>query len=96
MVRPVDAGTSKLKLKTLYQLAGQRNGFNASLISLHVARRAVPPSAVRLGISTEKGQVAAPVGYDKFGYCYRSKLGSKFHVARGSPYGASYGMLTVP
>jgi Set1/Ash2 histone methyltransferase complex subunit ASH2 len=44
-----------------------------------------------LGWATEKGDVQAPVGYDKYSYSYRDKEGTKFHQSRGSPYGASYG-----
>jgi len=45
----------------------------------------------RLGWSTEKGDIQAPVGYDKFSYSYRDKEGTKFHQSRGAPYGAPYG-----
>lgn len=46
---------------------------------------------VRLGWSTEKGDVQAPVGYDRYSYSYRDKEGTKFHVSRGLPYGQPYG-----
>jgi len=45
----------------------------------------------RLGWSTEKGDVQAPVGYDKYSYSFRDKEGTKFHQSRGSPYGSPYG-----
>jgi len=45
----------------------------------------------RLGWSTEKGDIQAPEGYDKYSYSYRDKEGTKFHQSRGAPYGASYG-----
>lgn len=45
---------------------------------------------VRLGWCTEKGDVQAPVGYDKYSYSYRDKEGTKFHESRGKPYGEPY------
>jgi len=45
----------------------------------------------RLGWSTQKGDLQAPVGYDKFSYSYRDKEGTKFHQSRGYPYGTPYG-----
>ena len=45
----------------------------------------------RIGWSTVKGDVQAPVGYDEFSYSYRDKDGSKFHLSRGQSYGDSYG-----
>eukprot|EP01119_Soliformovum_irregulare_P022789 TRINITY_DN7858_c0_g1_i1.p1 TRINITY_DN7858_c0_g1~~TRINITY_DN7858_c0_g1_i1.p1 ORF type:complete len:532 (-),score=115.22 TRINITY_DN7858_c0_g1_i1:15-1610(-) len=45
----------------------------------------------RLGWSTEKGDVQAPVGYDVYGYSYRDKAGDRFHVSRGTTYGKPYG-----
>lgn len=45
----------------------------------------------RLGWSTAQGDVQAPVGYDRHSYSYRDKEGTKFHVSRGSTYGAPYG-----
>ena len=44
----------------------------------------------RLGWSTEKGDLQAPVGYDKYSYSYRDKEGTKFHQSRGASYGESY------
>jgi Set1/Ash2 histone methyltransferase complex subunit ASH2 len=45
----------------------------------------------RLGWSTEKGDLQAPVGYDKYSFSYRDKEGTKFHQSRGASYGESYG-----
>lgn len=41
----------------------------------------------RLGWSTEKGDVQAPVGYDGNSYAYRDLDGSKVHKAIREPYG---------
>jgi Set1/Ash2 histone methyltransferase complex subunit ASH2 len=47
---------------------------------------------VRIGWSTERGDVQAPVGFDKFGYSYRDKEGTVFHQSKGRQFGgASYG-----
>ncbi|ELR19043.1 SPRY domain containing protein [Acanthamoeba castellanii str. Neff] len=37
----------------------------------------------RLGWSTEKGDLQAPVGYDGFSFAYRDKEGTIFHQSRG-------------
>jgi len=46
---------------------------------------------IRLGWSTEKGDLQGPVGYDKYSYSYRSKTGQRFWRARGKSYGESFG-----
>eukprot|EP01104_Vermistella_antarctica_P017073 TRINITY_DN5984_c0_g1_i2.p1 TRINITY_DN5984_c0_g1~~TRINITY_DN5984_c0_g1_i2.p1 ORF type:complete len:567 (+),score=122.21 TRINITY_DN5984_c0_g1_i2:92-1792(+) len=46
----------------------------------------------RLGWSTEKGDLQAPVGYDRFSYSYRDIEGKKFHRARGANYGKAFGI----
>jgi len=46
---------------------------------------------VRSGWSTEKGELEAPVGFDKFGYSYRDIKGTIFHQSRGKDYGEPYG-----
>jgi Set1/Ash2 histone methyltransferase complex subunit ASH2 len=49
----------------------------------------------RLGWCTEKGDLQAPVGLDKYSYSYRDKEGTKFHQSRGKPYGEGYGMFIL-
>ncbi|KAH9303039.1 hypothetical protein KI387_014622, partial [Taxus chinensis] len=44
----------------------------------------------RLGWSTEKGDVQAPVGYDANSYSYRDLEGTKVHKAIREPYGEAY------
>eukprot|EP01026_Neomeris_dumetosa_P067491 TRINITY_DN6583_c0_g1_i3.p1 TRINITY_DN6583_c0_g1~~TRINITY_DN6583_c0_g1_i3.p1 ORF type:complete len:381 (-),score=58.62 TRINITY_DN6583_c0_g1_i3:332-1474(-) len=44
----------------------------------------------RVGWSTKKAELQAPVGYDKFGYSYRDVDGSKYHQAWRSQYGSPY------
>jgi hypothetical protein len=48
----------------------------------------------RLGWSTEKGDLQAPVGYDGFSFAYRDKEGTIFHQSRGRTHLEPYG--TVP
>ncbi|XP_014210534.1 set1/Ash2 histone methyltransferase complex subunit ASH2 [Copidosoma floridanum] len=48
-------------------------------------------SATRLGWGQEYANLQAPLGYDKFGYSYRSRKGTRFHESRGKHYGTGYG-----
>jgi len=47
-------------------------------------------SATRIGWSQMYGNLQAPLGYDKFGYSWRSKKGTKFHQSRGKHYSSGY------
>lgn len=49
-----------------------------------------PTGHTRLGWSTQKGDVQAPVGFDSNSYGYRDLDGSKTHVAIREPYGDLY------
>ena len=44
----------------------------------------------RLGWCTKKGELQAPVGFDKFGFSYRDVDGSKVHKSLREPYGSPY------
>ncbi|XP_030761930.1 set1/Ash2 histone methyltransferase complex subunit ASH2 [Sitophilus oryzae] len=48
-------------------------------------------SATRLGWGQDYANLQAPLGYDKFGYSWRSKKGTKFHESHGKRYGKGYG-----
>ncbi|KAK0168281.1 hypothetical protein PV327_002105 [Microctonus hyperodae] len=48
-------------------------------------------SATRLGWGQEYANLQAPLGYDKFGYSWRSRKGTKFHESRGKHYSVGYG-----
>ncbi|PSN44435.1 Set1/Ash2 histone methyltransferase complex subunit ASH2 [Blattella germanica] len=48
-------------------------------------------SATRLGWAQEYANLQAPLGYDKFGYSWRSRKGSRFHECRGKHYSSGYG-----
>lgn len=45
---------------------------------------------VRVGWSTEKGDLHAPVGYDRHGYGYIDHNGYKYHESYPAPYGQSF------
>uniref|UniRef100_A0A182W2Z6 B30.2/SPRY domain-containing protein n=1 Tax=Anopheles minimus TaxID=112268 RepID=A0A182W2Z6_9DIPT len=47
-------------------------------------------SACRLGWGQEYANLQAPLGYDKFGYSWRSRKGTKFHESHGKHYSAGY------
>ncbi|KAL2720663.1 set1/Ash2 histone methyltransferase complex subunit ASH2 isoform X4 [Vespula squamosa] len=48
-------------------------------------------SATRLGWAQEYANLQAPLGYDKFGYSWRSRKGTRFHESRGKHYSNGYG-----
>lgn len=48
-------------------------------------------SATRLGWGQDYANLQAPLGYDKFGYSWRSKKGTKFHESGGKCYSTGYG-----
>lgn len=48
-------------------------------------------SATRIGWGQDYANLQAPVGYDKFGYSWRSKKGTKFHESVGKKYSEGYG-----
>lgn len=47
-------------------------------------------SATRLGWGQDYANLQAPLGYDKFGYSWRSKKGTKFHESHGKHYSSGY------
>jgi Set1/Ash2 histone methyltransferase complex subunit ASH2 len=49
----------------------------------------------RLGWSTKKGELQAPVGYDEHSIGYRDLEGSKVHKALREDYGASYSEVSA-
>lgn len=48
-------------------------------------------AATRLGWAQEYANLQAPLGFDKFGYSWRSRKGTKFHEAVGKKYSTGYG-----
>ena len=48
-------------------------------------------SACRLGWGQEYANLQAPLGYDKFGYSWRSRKGTRFHESHGKHYSPGYG-----
>lgn len=49
----------------------------------------------RLGWSTKKGEVQAPVGYDEHSLAYRDLEGSKVHRGWREDYGAPFAEVSV-
>lgn len=49
--------------------------------------------AARIGWGQKYANLQAPLGYDHYGYSYRSRYGTKFHQAKGQTYdkGGGYG-----
>lgn len=48
-------------------------------------------AATRIGWGREYGNLQAPLGYDKFGYSWRSRKGTKFTESQGKHYSDAYG-----
>ncbi|XP_025828916.1 set1/Ash2 histone methyltransferase complex subunit ASH2 isoform X2 [Agrilus planipennis] len=48
-------------------------------------------SAVRLGWGQDYANLQAPLGYDRYGYSWRSKKGTRFHESAGKHYSPGYG-----
>ncbi|XP_065199771.1 set1/Ash2 histone methyltransferase complex subunit ASH2 [Planococcus citri] len=48
-------------------------------------------SACRIGWGQSFANLQTPLGFDKFGYCWRSRKGTKFHEARGKHYSSGFG-----
>ncbi|XP_035438516.2 set1/Ash2 histone methyltransferase complex subunit ASH2 isoform X1 [Spodoptera frugiperda] len=47
-------------------------------------------AATRLGWGRRYANLQAPLGYDKFGYSWRSRKGTRFHESRGKHYSNGY------
>lgn len=48
-------------------------------------------AATRIGWGQDYANLQAPLGYDKFGYSWRSKKGTRFHDSVGKHYSVGYG-----
>lgn len=48
-------------------------------------------SATRIGWGQEYANLQAPLGYDKFGYSWRSRKGTRFHESHGKHFSTAYG-----
>lgn len=48
-------------------------------------------AATRIGWGQEYANLQAPLGYDKFGYSWRSRKGTRFHESSGKHYSSAYG-----
>ena len=52
-------------------------------------------AAIRAGCGTVLSVLQAPLGYDRFGYSWRSRKGTIFHDSRGQRYSDGYGIGDV-
>ncbi|RZC38181.1 set1/Ash2 histone methyltransferase complex subunit ASH2 [Asbolus verrucosus] len=48
-------------------------------------------TATRMGWGQDYANLQAPLGYDKFGYSWRSRKGTRFHESAGKHYSPGYG-----
>nr|CAG4634695.1 EOG090X03NS [Alona affinis] len=48
-------------------------------------------AATRIGFAQAYGNLQAPLGYDKFGYSWRSRKGTVFHESMGKHFSSGYG-----
>lgn len=48
-------------------------------------------AATRMGWAQEYANLQAPLGFDKFGYSWRSRKGTRFHESMGKSYSPAYG-----
>nr|CAG4644671.1 EOG090X03NS [Leptodora kindtii] len=48
-------------------------------------------AATRIGFAQSFGNLQAPLGYDKFGYSWRSRKGTAFHESIGKHFSGGYG-----
>ncbi|XP_077999260.1 set1/Ash2 histone methyltransferase complex subunit ASH2-like [Glandiceps talaboti] len=49
-------------------------------------------ASCRIGWAQSLGNLQAPLGYDKFGYSWRSKKGTKFHQSKGKHFSDEFGV----
>lgn len=70
-----------------YSMIRANHGVNRGKFYYEVRIDKMPePTAARIGWSQCHANLQAPLGYDHFGYSYRSRFGTKFHIAKGQTY----------
>ena len=70
-----------------YSMVRSTHGVNRGKWFFEVLIEDIPAgSAARIGYSQKYANLQAPLGYDEFGYSYRSRLGTKFHQAKGKTF----------
>lgn len=75
-----------------YSMVRATHGMNRGKFYYEVYVESMPPNtAMRIGWSQYYSNLQAPLGYDHFGYSYRSRYGTRFHQARGKTYDKSGG-----
>lgn len=75
-----------------YSMVRATHGTNRGKFYYEVNIDSMPKdSATRIGWGLCYANLQAPLGYDHYGYSWRSKFGTKFHQARGKTYDKSGG-----
>lgn len=70
-----------------YSMVRATHGMNRGKFYFEVYIDSMPENtAARIGWSQYYSNLQAPLGYDHYGYSWRSKFGSKFHQARGKTF----------
>ncbi|KAH3745538.1 set1/Ash2 histone methyltransferase complex subunit ASH2 [Pelomyxa schiedti] len=78
-----------------YRMSRSNVGVSSGAYFFEVEILPTQQGHVRLGVSTEKGDIQAPVGYDHYSYSYRDVDGAIFHQSRSAPYASGYGQGDV-
>lgn len=75
-----------------YSMVRATHGINRGTFYYEVRIDYMPDNtATRIGWGQCFGNLQAPLGYDHYGYSWRSRSGTKFHQARGKTYDKSGG-----
>lgn len=70
-----------------YSMIRATHGINKGTYYFEVKILSMPnDSAARIGWGMSCANLQAPLGYDRYGYSWRSVFGTKFHEARGKSY----------
>ncbi|CAH1246916.1 ASH2L [Branchiostoma lanceolatum] len=79
-----------------YSMVRATHGVNRGAWYFEVNIEEMPEgTATRLGWGQALGNLQAPLGYDRFGYSWRSRKGTRFHQSRGKHYSEGYGQGDV-
>lgn len=70
-----------------YSMVRASHGMNRGTFFYEVYINKMPENtAARIGWGQRYGNLQAPLGYDHYGYAWRSRCGTKFHQARGKNF----------
>lgn len=83
----IDEECTKVTGEKGYSMVRATLGINRGKYYYEVYINSMPEkTAARIGWGQRYSNLQAPLGYDYFGYSWRSKLGTKFHQARGKTF----------